>query len=108
MPQLIRLYIRNVLIGFGIAAVFVALLLWFDVAGLWGLTANSSDGPLAIFLLWFMHGIVFAGVQFAWAIMALAKKPDSGPRRGLPVLRDLQPVRVGQEKRRDRRATVRF
>ena len=61
MPELVKMYIRNVVIGFGIAAVFVAMLLWFNVMNLWGLVASSDAGLLAVFLLWFMHGIVFAG-----------------------------------------------
>lgn len=93
MPELIKLYIRNVAIGFGIAAAFVAGLLWFDVMGLWQLVSGSSSGLLAVFMLWFMNGIVFAGVQFAWAVMALADG-NSGPRGGTPVRQDLVPVRV--------------
>ncbi|MBQ4826287.1 hypothetical protein J4729_17260 [Leisingera sp. HS039] len=93
MPELVKMYIRNVVIGFGIAAVFVAMLLWFNVMNLWGLVSTSDAGLLAVFLLWFMHGIVFAGVQFAWAVMAMAEK-DGGPRRGTPVVNELQPVRV--------------
>jgi hypothetical protein len=93
MPELVKLYIRNVAIGFGIAAGFVAGLLWFDVAGLWQLVSGSSSGLLAVFMLWFMNGIVFAGVQFAWAVMALAED-DNTPRRGTPVAQDLVPVRV--------------
>ena len=31
MPDLIKLYICNVAIGFGIAALFVGMLLWFNV-----------------------------------------------------------------------------
>ena len=34
MPELIKLYIRSVAIGFGIAAGFVALLLWTNTMGL--------------------------------------------------------------------------
>ena len=98
MPELIKLYIRNVAIGFGIAAVFVAGLLWFDVMGLWQLVSGSSSGVLAVFMLWFMNGIVFAGVQFAWAVMALAEDED-GPRRGTPVAHDFVPVRVPAESR---------
>ncbi|MBY6068255.1 hypothetical protein KUW17_15995 [Leisingera aquaemixtae] len=96
MPELVKMYIRNVVIGFGIAAAFVAVLLWFNVANLWSLVAASDVGLLAVFLLWFMHGIVFAGVQFAWAVMAMAEK-DSGPRRGTPVAHEFQPVRVPAE-----------
>ncbi|MEX0304762.1 MAG: hypothetical protein AB3N24_20275 [Leisingera sp.] len=96
MPELVKMYIRNVVIGFGIAGVFVAMLLWFNVMNLWSLVSTSGDGLLAVFLLWFMHGIVFAGVQFAWAVMAMAEK-GVGPRGGTPVAHQFQPVRVRVE-----------
>ena len=97
MPKLIQLYIRNVFIGFAIAAAFVAMLLWFDVMGLWHLVSTSSDGLLALFILWFMNGIVFAGVQFGWAVMALAED-DNGPRGGSPVAQEFLAIPVPVEK----------
>lgn len=82
MPRLIRLYIRQVLIGFGIAAIFVAGLLALNVANLWHLVSGSRVGIMAVVMLWFANGIVFAGVQFAISIMRMAED-DSGPRGGL-------------------------
>jgi len=93
MPALVKLYIRNVLLGFAIAAAFVAMLLWFNVMNLWSLVSSSESGVLAVFILWFMNGIVFAGVQFAWAVMSMAEKQD-GPRGGTPVAHQFEPVRV--------------
>jgi len=104
MPKLIRMYIKNVLIGFVIAAVFVAMLIAFDVGGLRHLLTSSSAGYMAIAMLWFANGIVFAGVQFAIAVMAMREK-DSGPRGGTraPVtLHQPAPVRVAAEARRTR------
>lgn len=106
MPRLIRLYIVQVLIGFAISAVFVALLLWLDIKGLRGLVMSSDAGWLAVFMLWFMNGIVFAGVQFAYVIMSMAERKPSGPRGGNRLRLQMAPVRV--EKRRDHQATVRF
>lgn len=97
MPKLIQLYIRNVVLGFAIAAAFVGMLLWFNVMNLWHLVSTSDAGLLAVFVLWFMHGIVFAGVQFGWAVMALADK-DSGPRGGTPVAHEFLPIPVPVEK----------
>ena len=82
MPKLVRLYIRHTVIGFAIAAGFVALLLWSDIQGLRGLVAGSDTGVLAVFILWFMNGIVFAGVQFAWAVMSMAERGRGRPRGG--------------------------
>jgi len=81
MPQIIRFYITNCLIGFAWAAVFVALLLWFNVANLWALITNSDIGVLATALLFFFNGIVFAGAQCGVAIMLMTES-DDGPSGG--------------------------
>lgn len=75
MPKLVRLYIQQVLTGFVLAAVLVALLLWFNVANLWHLVTHSDVGLVAVILLWLFHGIVFGAVQFAISIMRMAE-PD--------------------------------
>ena len=75
-PNLMQLYLRHCIIGFGLSAVFVALLLWRDVAGLGSLIAGSDIGWLAVFLLWFFHGTIFGGVQFAIMIMLRADDDD--------------------------------
>lgn len=93
MPKLIRLYITNVCTGFGLSALFVGALLWLDVANLWGLISGSDVAVLAVFMLWFMNGIVFAGVQFALAVMNLAQKDDDR-RGGTPVAAELTPAPV--------------
>lgn len=94
MPKLIRLYVLQVLAGFGLSAVFVGLLLWLNVANLWHLVTSSEAGMLAVFLLWLFNGLVFAGVQFAISIMRMqdADTPPSGGKRA-PVMR-MQPVPV--------------
>ncbi|QIE47262.1 hypothetical protein G5B38_17980 [Pseudohalocynthiibacter aestuariivivens] len=106
MPKLIRLYITHVAIGFGIAAVFVGMLLWFNIANLWHLISTSDKGWLALLVLWFANGIVFAGVQFAIAVMRMKDDDDDEPRGGRRqrVMRaqpQLIPVRV--EAGRDQR-----
>jgi hypothetical protein len=81
MPQLIRMYIRQVLIGFGLSALFVGALLYTDVAGLWGLVSNSDMGFVAVLMLFMFNGIVFAGVQFSIAIMRMQDHTPGGGRR---------------------------
>lgn len=76
MPNLIRLYITHVAIGFAIAALFVAMLLWFDVANLWHLVTHSDKGLLAVVILWVSNGIIFAGVQFGIAVMRMKDDDD--------------------------------
>jgi hypothetical protein len=93
MPTLIRLYIRQVLVGFGLSAVFVAMLLHLDVARLGQLVANSDVGGVAVIMLWVFNGIVFAGVQFAMSIMRLSDNTPSGGAR-MKTEQALLPVRV--------------
>ena len=99
LPRLVKLYIRQVAFGFALSAVFVALLLGFNIANLRGLILSAQGGYIAGFLLFFFNGLVFAGVQFAISIMRMGDDDDSGPRgghrqrvsRGVP---QLIPVRV--------------
>lgn len=97
MPKLIRLYITQVAWGFVISAVFVGVLLALNVANLRGLIFGSDVGLIALAMIWFMNGIVFAGVQFAYAIMSMAEKPK-GPKGGTPVVAKFEPVRVVADK----------
>lgn len=94
MPKLIRFYILNCIIGFTIAGIFTATVLWFNVANLWHLVSSSDIGIMAVLVFWVLNGIVFAGVQFAVAIMLMGQNDDDddGPRGGLGV-----PVRIPAE-----------
>lgn len=94
MPKLVRLYITNVAIGFGLGAVFVAMLVWFNIAGLGHLVMDTTGGWLAGVMLWVSNGIIFAGAQFGIAVMRLAED-DHAPRGGLR--QPLIPVRVKAE-----------
>lgn len=90
MPALVRMYIRHVLIGFAIAAVFVAGLLWFNIGNLWHLVSTSPVGWMAVAMLFFANAIVFSGVQFAIAVMQMAEKegkPGGGTRAPLAPTR---------------------
>jgi phosphotransferase system glucose/maltose/N-acetylglucosamine-specific IIC component len=106
MPKLIRMYIINVAIGFGIAAGFVAMLLYFNIANLWHLVIYSDKGWLAVLVLWLANGIVFAGVQFAIAVMKMKDDDDDGPGGGLrervsPPVKEPVLVRVAAPKPRN-------
>ena len=91
MPELVRLYIRNVLLGLLLAVCFAALLIGFDVANLRHLTLETTGGWLAILMLVVFNTIVFAGVQFAIAIMAEAETPPSSGRKAR-IARSLKPA----------------
>ncbi len=76
-----RLYLRHCAVGFALSAVFVAMIMWFDIARIGSLVMGSDIGWLAVFLLWFFHGTIFGSVQFAVSIMLNAEKED-GDRGG--------------------------
>jgi hypothetical protein len=86
-PDLIKLYIKSCAIGFAAAAVFVGLLLTFDVVGLRGLVAGSSAGLVAVVMMWVFNGIV---------IMAMSEDDDDddeGGTRSPVTLAEPIPVR---------------
>lgn len=86
MPHLVRVYIRQVLIGYGLSALFVALLLYLNVANLWHLVTHVNVGWIAVLMLWVFNGIVFAGVQFALALPSGREGDDHGGKRdAIPV-----------------------
>lgn len=87
MPELVRLYIRNVIFGAGLSALFVALLLGFDVAHLRHLILGSDIGYIAVALLFTFNTVVFSAVQFGIAVMNMAESetpPGGGKRDAIP------------------------
>ena len=101
MPKLVSLYIRNVAFGFALSGIFVAALMYFNVANLWYLVNSSPMGWVAAVMLFMFNGIVFAGVQFAIAIMRIEEddEPKGGKRE--PLIVDYQPVAIPVEEGRD-------
>lgn len=83
MPFLVRFLLRHAAIGIGVAAVFVSLLVAFDVAHLASLFAHSPDGLLALVVLTAALGITFGSVQMGFAVMMMddEDEPPTG-RRG--------------------------
>lgn len=103
MPALVRLYIVNIAIGFVLACIFTALLIGLDVARLRHLVTASPGGWLAVVMLVVFNTIVFAGVQFAIAVMRMGE--TEGPRGGrriavLSLPRRLVPARAVARMRR--------
>ncbi|MFC3088268.1 hypothetical protein [Tabrizicola soli] len=100
MPELVRLYIRSVALGFLISAAFTAGLVWWDVAGVGHLILGSDLGPVAAAMLVVFNGIVFSAVQFAFKVMAMAEE-DEGPKGGHAAREPaLVPVRAAAKSRR--------
>lgn len=81
MPKLVRLYIVNVAIGFALSAMFVTALVWLDIGGLGHLVLETRNGWIGGLMLFVSNGVIFAGAQFAIAVMRLAED-DSNPRGG--------------------------
>ena len=104
MPKLIRLYIVNVAIGFALSAIFLAAMIVMDVAGLGRLILGSDMGLMAALMIFVFQGVVFAGVQFAIAVMRMAEEDTSPPRGGLRQHLTPAPVRVAQGSAHQRRA----
>lgn len=102
MPELVRLYIRHVAIGYVLAAVFTGLILGTNVANLWHLVTHTQGGWLAAFLLFMFNGIVFSGVQFGIAVMRMAVPEDRDGGRRARVPGELVPVRISAEATRPR------
>ncbi|WP_299874195.1 hypothetical protein [uncultured Sulfitobacter sp.] len=85
MPTIVRFYIKHCVIGFGISALFIGGLLYYNVLNLWHLISTSDIGLMALVVFWVLNGIVFAGAQMAVAVMLLAEDDeDDGPRGGTP------------------------
>ena len=80
--------------GFGLSVTFVGALLYLNVGNLWHLISTSGVGWIAVVMLVFFNGVVFAGVQFAIAVMRM-EEHDDGPKGGkrAPVATNI-PARV--------------
>jgi len=93
MPHMVRFLLRHAIIGFAVAAVFVAALVLLDVARLGSLAHTSADGPFALALLVFALGLTFASVQMGFAVMLLPRAGDDHPGLGQQLRPlDLKPV----------------
>lgn len=76
MPELVRLYIRECLLGFAIAILFSMALVIVNVGNLRHLVTSVDGGWLAFGMLAVFNGIVFAGVQFGITVMRLANDDE--------------------------------
>ncbi|GLQ26002.1 hypothetical protein [Sulfitobacter pacificus] len=94
MPVIFRFYIKHCVIGFALSAIFIAGLLWLNIANLWHLISTSDIGLMALVVFWVLNGIVFAGVQTGVAVMLMSEenREDKGPKGGTPA--GLTPLRV--------------
>jgi len=69
MPRVVKDVLKSAIVGFAAAAVFVGLIMYFDLSGIRGLTL-SSNAPIAVIaLLYVFIGLTFSSVQAAVTIM---------------------------------------
>ena len=101
MPVIFRFYIKHCVIGFALSAIFIAGLLWLNVANLWHLISTSDIGLMALVVFWVLNGIVFAGVQTGVAVMLMSEEvdDDAGPKGGSPVALTPAPVKAAQPRK---------
>jgi hypothetical protein len=97
---LFRLLMINGLAGAGLGIVFVALVLYLDLAGIWSLLVQTGEWGVALALLTMGSVTMFASVAMGGAIMMAPKDKDDDlpPPFGGPA--KLAPVRVGSRVRR--------
>ena len=77
MPRVFRLYLLSAVNGFGIALIFVVLILVFDIANLRHLILTSDIGVMATVAFWVFNGIVFSGVQVALALSQMVRAENA-------------------------------
>lgn len=100
LPVAVRFMILHGVIGFGLAAIFVAAILWADPGGVGTLILRHGGLPV-IALLWFFSGLTFGSVQIGTAVM-LQDGREEGPRGGrrMRVPPMLLPARAAAPARR--------
>ena len=69
VPPMVRFLIGHALVGFGLAAMFVAALIGFDIGNIGTVLRQSGLAVPATLLLTFVLGLTFASVQMGIAIM---------------------------------------
>lgn len=92
---LVRLFVVQSLIGFGISTAFVLSLLVFNIGGFATLALRPDTWPFA-FVLWFFVGLTFASVQMGMAIMSLVGDPPPSGGKRVRIEPALAPVRVAR------------
>lgn len=61
-------------VGFGLATLFLALVLWADPGGLATLLRRAEGHPWPLLMLWFFAGLSFGAVQLAVGIFQIGRE----------------------------------
>jgi len=98
--DLVRLLVASCMIGFAIAALFLGVLVWFEVLGIQNLLSTVM-GCFAMFSLWVLNGIAFSVLQLA---LILGRDDDDDDHDGGHFAREFLaepvPIRVDRPKHR--------
>lgn len=79
---LLRTLLVNWLIGFCVAVIILAALLWFDTAHLWTLLSTASDPVTPAILLFLGLLVTLTSVAMGTAIMSMPYDNQDGPDKG--------------------------
>ncbi|MEO0752628.1 MAG: hypothetical protein AAFY25_12605 [Pseudomonadota bacterium] len=100
MPNESRPYRKNMIIGFALSGVLLVMTLWFNIAGLMNLVAETTMGWLVAVLMWVVNGVVFGVVQVMLAQDDDEDDDHHGGRRMRDMEADHAVVRVPVDKPR--------
>ncbi len=95
-PPLVRFLVKNAAIGFAMAVVFVAAMLYFNVGNLMAIIVQSDVGLFAIVLMTLMIGLTFASLQMGFAVMFASDDIDKEQTgRASPLMSNKDMRRLG-------------
>lgn len=77
-PSFVRFLMLHAAIGFCLAGLFTAALIWFNPNDLGTLLARAPDYPLPTIILWYLLGLTCSSCQMGAAIMLLGSSNDDG------------------------------
>ena len=69
LPRLVRFMFRNAAIGILAGWLFLAMLLWSDIGGLYSLMVHSRLGHIALFLLMGGFAVTFGAARVSSAVL---------------------------------------
>lgn len=72
-PSLMRLFFVSWGIGFGLSAIFLGLMVWFNFLNVGHLLLHVEGGALMAFVFWVIAATLFGSVQFGFVVMSMAE-----------------------------------
>lgn len=72
-PHLMRMFFVSWGIGFVLSALFLALMIWFNLMNVGFLILNTDGGYTMALVFWVFTATLFGAVQFSLVIMGYAE-----------------------------------